>query len=207
MGDNAQVPLVALPPFHVPVHCLKPFSFAPSLSQPAALSPAATKCSYETTERSSGYERREDEYERASAGVGEEGSSPRGGNLRAMRNACHLPPAPCPRLFRAAEVLYICSTPLPVPPSPGPTGVAGATAVPAMAYTERSGEVATGASAGDVSVTRQGAEEVCGREYFTKVCLGGAGACSRGARAGCFRGGCPLMSRRPHLQHSHLPLF
>ncbi|KAL4429617.1 hypothetical protein ABPG77_008666 [Micractinium sp. CCAP 211/92] len=75
---------------------------------------------YETTERSSGYERREDEYERASAGV-------------------------------------------------GPTGVAGATAVPAMAYTERSGEVATGASAGDVSVTRQGAEEVCGREYFTKV--------------------------------------
>lgn len=90
-----------------------------------------------------------------------------------MRNACHLPPAPCPRLFRAAEVLYICSTPLPVPPSPGATGVAGATAVPAMAYTERSGEVATGASAGDVSVTRQGAEEVCGQEYFTKVCLGG----------------------------------
>ncbi|KAL4458368.1 hypothetical protein ABPG75_013233 [Micractinium tetrahymenae] len=68
---------------------------------------------YETTERTSGYERREDEYE------------------------------------------------------PG-TGVAGATAVPAMAYTERTAEVPVAASAGEVAVARQGAEEVCAREFFTK---------------------------------------
>ncbi len=41
-------------------------------------------------------------------------------------------------------------------------------AVPAVAL-EQSTSVPVAASTGDVDVTRQGAAEVCGREYFTKV--------------------------------------
>lgn len=44
---------------------------------------------------------------------------------------------------------------------------AGAGAVPAVAMQQTTVPVA--ASTGETQVARQGAEEVCGREYFTKV--------------------------------------